>query len=783
MPSAAAYQARVRAALVEETLSAAPRAPVALVALAILLVAMVWLSPACEPLLRLLAVIAGLSAVPLLARRLLPARPWSPSATRRIETALAGDALIAGLVFGAIPVVACLSRQLGEVSTSESLVMLAAVALAMASAALRGPIALVECLQLAPIAAGGSLALVLGDRAHVWAAGLILVAAGALAIGLRSRERASRAAQLDRLRVVDLTETMDALLTDAESGTHGWIWETDAAGRLRNVGAGLAASIGLPLARLEGALVKTILSPQAPDVAVSAGARACRRAIADRKPFRDTLVEIATPAGVIWWRLSGRPLQTETGTFAGFRGVGSDVTAARDTEARIAYLANYDLLTGLANRVQFQAHAAKECAAAARDGHWRALLYLDLDGFKTINDSLGHAAGDLVLREVARRLTALAPTEALVSRLGGDEFALWYPMTTPARAEALAQGVIEALGAPFDIEGSAASVAVSVGIAYTPKDTIVPDALLGNADLALYRAKADGRGIVRTFSRNDELAVVEKRKLDGDLKLALARGEFELHYQPLVGLTTGEVVSFEALIRWHSPTRGLVSPADFIPAAEASGIIAGIGRWVLAQACRDAVSWPAKVGVAVNVSPKQFGDADFLRSVALALQTSGLPAARLEIEVTEGVFLGDSTTASAHLTALRERGIRVALDDFGTGYSSLSYLTRFPVDKIKIDRSFVQNLARLEDQAIVEAILTLARRLSIRVTAEGVETAEQALALKTRRCDELQGYLLSKPRPNADVPAMLSSAPAALRDAMPAGADSPLALALRKRSA
>ena len=305
-----------------------------------------------------------------------------------------------------------------------------------------------------------------------------------------------------------------------------------------------------------------------------------------------------------------------------------------------------------------------------------------------------------------------------------------------------------------------------------------PDALLGKADLALYRAKADGKGVARTFAETDELAVIEKRKLDIDLTLALARREFALHYQPLVDLAQGRVVAFEALIRWHSPTRGLVPPADFIPAAEASGLIGAIGRWVLEQACRDAARWPADVRVAVNVSPKQFGDPDFPRSVALALQASGLKASRLEVEVTEGVFLDHSATALAHLTALRERGVRIALDDFGTGYSSLSYLTNFPVDKIKIDKSFVQNLGRLEDQAIVEAILTLARRLSIKVTAEGVESAEQALALRVRRCDDIQGHLLSSARPAAEVPAMIEEAPAALRAAIPVGNESPLALAL-----
>ena len=457
----------------------------------------------------------------------------------------------------------------------------------------------------------------------------------ALGLGLRRREQASASAVVERLRAAEQAETMTSLLLDQEAGAQGWIWETDTAARLRGAAPALAASLGRDVAALEGTLFKTILVPHAQQASETEGSRAIRTAMADRKPFRDLVVEVATPRGTVWWRLSGKPLADAAGGFGGYRGIGADITAARDTEARIAYLANYDSLTGLANREHFRAHAGRECAAAAHDGHWRALLYLDLDGFKAVNDSLGHAAGDRVLQEAARRLTRVAPGDALVARLGGDEFAIWQA-ATPARAESLAACLIEALSAPYDLDGASLHLAASVGITYTPKHAASPDILLGRADLALYRAKAQGRGIARTFDESDEIAAIEKRRLGSDLELALARGEFELHYQPLVDLAHGEVVAFEALIRWTSPTRGRVAPVDFIPAAEGSGLITAIGSWVLRQACRDAAGWPHRIRVAINVSPKQFGEAAFLGSVAAALQASGLSPSRLEIEVTEG---------------------------------------------------------------------------------------------------------------------------------------------------
>ncbi len=772
-PGTHKFRRPVEAAQLAATLATAPRTALSAVAVSFLLVGIGWSTSRQELLLHFLALNAALAGVAAFGSRL----PTRGTRARGTRWAIAAMALTSGLGVGAMFVAA-----IGTADLRGSLVLVAATAVALAGAMLAGPLAILGAAFVAPVAAAASCAFLLQGGLEAGLAPLVLVAAAGVAIALRQRERADADAACDRLRAAELVETMDTLLLDQEAGAQGWVFETDAGGRLRDAPPAMAASLGLQ--KVERPLFKTLLAPKATGAAASAGACAVRRAMTDRKPFRDVLVEIAAPRGTVWWKLSGKPIADEAGAFAGYRGIGSDITAARDTEARIAYLANFDSLTELANRENFHTRLGADCAAAARDGHWRALLYIDLDGFKSTNDGLGHAAGDRVLREAARRLAAAAPAEALVARLGGDEFAIWLA-ATPARAEDLALRVLEVLGAPFDLDGVGVAIAASIGIAYAPRHAVVPDALIGKADLALYRAKADGKGVFRTFAEADELAVIEKRKLEADLKLALARGEFELHYQPLVDLTTGDVTTFEALVRWRSPTRGMVPPGDFVPAAESSGQIAAIGRWVLGQACRDAATWPHAVRVAVNVSPKEFDEPDLLHSVGLALKASGLPAARLEIEVTEGVFLGRSSRALAHLTALRESGITVALDDFGTGYSSLSYLTQFPVDKIKIDRAFVQNIDRLADQAIVEAILTLARRLSIKVTAEGVETAEQALALRARRCDDVQGYLLSRPRPAAEVPAMLAEASAALLASVPRVTESPLALALalRRKSA
>ncbi len=759
-----------RAAELTETLRLVRYAVIAPPLLAAALLPLFWSSALGDGLIGLTVLVVGFALGALRCARLPIAGEASVERGRLVAI---GWAFGLGAAWGAIPLVLFASA-----GGDQRMALLGSLLAVATNALLSGPITAVCLAFLIPLL-GGGLAGILREAspAALVLAAIVAVFAVLLGLALDRAHRTFRERLIERLATQDRDRTIESLLLDFDETTSDWLWEIDAQRRLRNVSERVASAAGQPVQRLEG-MKFTALFPKA----------RVRLAIADRKPFREELVEIASAEGSIWWRLAGKPVYDGDGAFVGYRGIGTDITRARTAEARITYLATVDSLTGLANRNQFQGHAARECAAAAAaaDAHWRALLYLDLDGFKNVNDSFGHAAGDDVLKEVARRLRACVPHNTMVARLGGDEFAIWLSPATPAKAEALAEAIIEVVALPFDVHGTQVFIGASVGIAFTPKHAIEPDALLGKADLALYRAKGEGKGLCRLFVEAFELSLVERRKLQGDMKLAVARQEFELFYQPLVDLSHGEICGFEALIRWRSPTRGFVSPIDFIPAAEGSGLIVAIGGWVLFQACKDAALWPEEIRVAVNVSPQQFRAPDFVQTVALALKASGLPPTRLELEVTEGVFLENSASAMTNLRALRDKGIRIALDDFGTGYSSLSYLINFPVDKIKIDRSFVRDCAtRRENQAIVDAILTIAKKLSIRVTAEGVETAEQALALKLRRCDDIQGFLLSKPRPLAEVPEMLAMVPARFREIIPMGFKSPLALALamKKQSA
>ena len=450
--------------------------------------------------------------------------------------------------------------------------------------------------------------------------------------------------------------------------------------------------------------------------------------------------------------------------------VHEDVTEQRRTAAQIAYLARHDALTGLPNRTVLREELERLLARNAR-GEDLALLYLDLDRFKAVNDSHGHPVGDELLRAVAARLRACVRDTDLVVRLGGDEFAVAQcgaPQPTASRQ--LAQRLIETMAAPFELAGVQAHIGASVGIAVAPFDGDDPDALLKNADLALYRAKADGRGTMRYFEPAMDERARLRRALEADLREALALGQLHLEYQPLVRLADGTVGGVEALLRWRHPVRGAVSPAEFVPLAEDNGLIVPIGRWVLEQACRDALRWPASVRVAVNVSAVQFRQDTLLRDVAHALAQSGLPATRLELEITESVMLREPAQAVAQLRQLRAHGVHIALDDFGTGYSSLATLHAFAFDRLKIDRSFVRDLGARDDaRSIVRAVAGLGRSLGIATTVEGVETAEQLAIARDEGCVEAQGYLFSRPRPADEIAAFVASAAASGGSGPPPG--------------
>ncbi len=440
-----------------------------------------------------------------------------------------------------------------------------------------------------------------------------------------------------------------------------------------------------------------------------------------------------------------------------------DITEKLLAEEKIRHLAHYDALTNLPNRVAFY-DQMDTITKHLRRAESIGVLSLDLDHFKAVNDTLGHPIGDRLLREAAQRMQNCLRDEDIVARLGGDEFAiLQVAVERPADVTALATRLIEAVGAPYDFDDRKVVVGVSVGIALAPSDGDEPDALIKNADLALYRAKADGGGVYRFFEAEMDARMQARRVIELDLRRAISNGgEFELLYQPIVDVKTGKIASCEALVRWHHPERGLVMPEEFIPVAEATGLIVQLGEWVLQQACAEAARWPDDIAVAVNLSPAQFKSKSLVPAIMSMLAASGLPANRLELEITELVLLEESDGAFAILHQLHDLGIRIAMDDFGTGYSSLGYLRRFPFSTIKIDQSFVRDLPGKEDSlAIVRAVVGLSSSLGIKTIAEGVETEEQLASITSEGCTQSQGFLFSKPRPDTEVRRMLGKQAAA----------------------
>jgi diguanylate cyclase (GGDEF)-like protein/PAS domain S-box-containing protein len=471
-------------------------------------------------------------------------------------------------------------------------------------------------------------------------------------------------------------------------------------------------------------------------------------------------VRLGKSAMRIMHTLKGRSIRVieEPMTGGGWVATLEDITAWREAQEKLAYLAHHDSLTNLPNRTKFREDLEHTLRRVNRDGRV-AVLCLDLDHFKEINDSLGHPIGDDLLKDVASRLRTSVREGDTVARLGGDEFAIVQAGTDLQASESssLAERLVEIVGAPYAIQGHQLNIGVSIGIAFAPNDGEDPDRLLKNADMALYRAKEDGRGTYRFFEPGMDARAQARRLLEIDLRAALTRREFEIHYQPIHELKTDQITAFEALIRWKHPLRGMISPMDFIPLAEETGLITQLGDWILRRACMDAAAWSREVRVAVNLSPVQFKNSNLAQSVISALAASGLAPERLELEITESVLLQDSEATLAALHKLRSFGVKISMDDFGTGYSSLSYLRSFPFDKIKIDRSFVHELATREDSmAIVRAVTGLGKSLGISIVAEGVETSEQLGLLRTEGCNEVQGFLFSRPRPAQEVEAMLS---------------------------
>jgi diguanylate cyclase (GGDEF)-like protein len=483
--------------------------------------------------------------------------------------------------------------------------------------------------------------------------------------------------------------------------------------------------------------------------------------IATLRQRRDEVVGRSSDSAFVWELSDGRSFTvTHRPMEEGWLTTYEETTDRRAAEARIAHLAHHDALTSLPNRVLFH-ESLDHALGFARRGHLLALHCLDLDQFKAVNDTLGHPVGDGLLKAVAERLLGALRETDEIARLGGDEFAIVQTaIESPIEATALASRVIELIEAPFEIDGHQIVIGVSIGVAFAPQDGLDADELLKNADLALYRAKFDGRGVYRLFQTAMDAEMQSRRVIELDLRNALNGGQFEVYYQPLVDLHAQAVTGFEALLRWHHPERGMIPPDKFIPIAEEIGAILPIGEWVLRTACAAAAAWPGGQSISVNLSPVQFKSRDLLAMVTIALRDAGLAPGRLELEITETVMLHDTVATLATLHELRSLGVRIAMDDFGTGYSSLSYLRRFPFDRIKIDQSFVRELGKQRDSAaIIRAVIALSHDLGMATTAEGVETREQLRALALAGCTAIQGYLFSRPLPLRDIPAMLRSLP------------------------
>ena len=571
---------------------------------------------------------------------------------------------------------------------------------------------------------------------------LWLYAGLAVLMAHRANERRVRQRVHTELALSDSASTLGILFDDYQEQAADWQWKLGPDGTIEDPSDRFATSAGVTAAELEGRPLVELVLP-GPERERLAGH------VAEGTPFRDLVVPVGNGQGRRYWRLSGRPRGDGR-----ISGVARDVTRDRQIEERVAFMAHYDNLTGLANRYLFN----ERLAALTGDPRRRssvALFYLDLDDFKMVNDARGHLIGDRLLREVGTRLEQEVRGEDLVVRLGGDEFAVL--IETRAGAGMLierAHRFLSVVREPYEIDGQILRVSTSIGIARCSEGDCDAQELLRRADLALFAAKGKGRNTMALFEPALDRAARERRELEDDLREAIARGQLKLHYQPIIDLDNARTVGYEALLRWYHPRRGVLSPSEFLQIIEDTGLVVPIGEWVIRQALTETVSWPGEARIAINLSPTQVRSPQLVGVVAQALTESGYAPGRVEFEITEHVLMREGDAGYATLLKLRDMGTRIALDDFGTGYSSLSYLRRFPFDRIKIDRNFVEDIENSrQNQAIVTSITQLAEALGMETTAEGVERPPQLEMLRRLGCKEAQGFLICKPLAAEDLPA------------------------------
>lgn len=536
------------------------------------------------------------------------------------------------------------------------------------------------------------------------------------------------------------------LLRDYEKSGIGWFWSTDSEGRITYITESVARRLGKSREELQGVSIHSIVSLERDDdVSV---ARTLPLILSARKTFSELAVRAAVGGDEVWWSISGRPQYNAAGEFTGYHGNGSDVTENRRSQRDASRLAMYDSLTGLANRNRMGKRLNSTLTAYKAAKRSCALMLLDLDRFKQVNDTLGHPAGDELLKQVAQRLTRVIPDGCEIGRLGGDEFEVILPdIDDRGRLGEIGKKIIEMVSQPYTIEGSRCVIGCSVGIAIAPYDGIDSDELTRSADLALYAAKGGGRGMFRFYSRDLHSEAERRRQIEEDLRDALAKDQIYLNYQPIVDVKTNRVIGLEAVMRWEHPDMGNVSPGVFIPIAEDCNLIGSLGDWAVMQACNDAVQWPGNVRIAVNVSPAQFGNLNFPTVVAQALSRSGLAPDRLELEVTESIFLADDAVIEQMFKSLKIMGVRLSLDDFGTGYSSLGYLKKADFNKIKIDQGFIRGVTEKGSRniAIIRSIVNLAEGLSMETTAEGIEAHDELEAMRELGVQQIQGFIYARP--------------------------------------
>ncbi|UYY79231.1 putative bifunctional diguanylate cyclase/phosphodiesterase [Sphingomonas sp. R1] len=581
-----------------------------------------------------------------------------------------------------------------------------------------------------------------------------------LGAGSFGRARAVVLLQANRMALAERDQTVSLLLREFEDAGSDWLWEIDAQRRVVRASPRLAASLGLDAGTLAGMpFLKLLAGPAWESGRVTAEFHALAERLKGREPFADLAVPIDIDGDRRWWRMSASPKFDERGAFSGFRGVSSDVTEQRRATEQIHRMARFDALTGLPNRLHINETLAAAMAEADKWGGRCAFMMIDLDRFKAVNDTLGHPVGDRLLQRVAERLRQLVSANEMIGRLGGDEFAVVVRDARDGeRVERLAQGIIDAVSQPYEVDQHTLYIGASVGLAITPRDGRTAETLVRSADLALYRSKDAGGGVFHAYEPQLHVAAEERRVLEIALRAAVEKGQMQLAYQPVVNARSGGLIGFEALLRWTHPELGSIPPSKFIPLAEEARLIGAIGEWVLRTACDEAARWEQPARIAINVSPDQLHNPGFAAIVANALARSGLAADRLELEVTESVFLREGTAAVSVLEQILDLGVRLSLDDFGTGYSSLGYLTHTRFSSIKIDRSFVQCAARgtREAIAIIRAVVALADSLGMATTAEGVETEVEHQMVQALGCTRAQGFYFGRPLPVGEVRSLAS---------------------------